>query len=300
MENGFARWLASFSLFLSLFINGFASGEWSGSQHAILHGKLVKKYFKVPRVVKEPPFGWFVELEAASQKKTIHLFQNLSEKEKAVFGDIDLKHVRLIADKFAVREWAHNHCETQVTLEGELSEPDLFGEFKAFNFTPENVTPAITEKEKALACLALDKNTWNPSSRDWTEEDLSDESLILPDNQPEKLVSMTGKLFLKVLNSDPDKGTIECGGSPIYSWVLKLDPKSFETACSTPVRASFHSPATIRSFKNCDEMELTGDYDLEWLCDHVNKDVTIQGYLWHAHTGHHHTPVMMDTNSWFK
>jgi hypothetical protein len=300
MENGFVGWFVSFSLFLSLFINGFASGEWSGSQHAVLHGKLVKKYFRAPRVVKPPPFGWFVQLDSASQKKTAELFENLSEKERAFFGDIDLQCVRLMADKFAVREWAHDHFETQVTLEGEISEPDLFGEFSSFKFNPEEVTPAITEKEKSLACLALEENNWEPSSLNWTEGDLSDESLILPDDQPEKLVSMTGKLILNVLNSDPDRGAIECGGHPIYSWILKLDPKSFETACTTPVRASFQTPGTIRSFKHCDEMELTGDYDAEWLCEHLNQTVTVQGYLWHAHTGHHHTPVMMDVDPWFK
>lgn len=300
MQNGFARWFVSFSLFLCLFSNGFASGEWSGSQHAILHGKLVKKHFRAPRVMQNPPFGWFVQLDFASQKKTAELFQNLSEKERAFFGDIDLKYVRLMADKFAIREWAHDHFETQVTLEGEISEPDLFGEYRTFNFIPETVTPGITEKEKALACLALEKNIWEPISLNWTEEDLLDESLVLAEDQPEKLVSMTGKLILNVLNSDPDKGAIECGGHPIYSWILKLDPKSFETACSTPVRASFQTPATIRSFKNYDEMELTGDYDVEWLCDRVNETVTVQGYLWHAHTGHHHTPVMMDTDPRFK
>jgi hypothetical protein len=300
MENGFARWFVSLGLFLSLFTNGFASGEWSGSQHAVLHGKLMKKCFQAPRIVQHRPFGWFVQLDAASQKKTAELFDNLSEEEKALFGDIDLQCVRLIADKFAIREWAHAHFETQVILEGEISEPDLFGEFRAFNFIPETVTPAITEKEKALACLALEENTWEASSLNWTEDDLSDESLILPDDQPEKLVSMTGKLVLNVLNSDPDRGAIECGGHPIYSWILKLDPKSFETACSTPVRTAFQTPGTIRSFKNCDEMELTGDYDTEWLCDCVNQTVTVQGYLWHAHTGRHHTPVMIDTAPWFK
>ncbi len=300
MGNGFARWFVSFGLFLSLFTDGFASGEWSGSQHAILHGKLVKKYFRAPRVVQHRPFGWFVQLDLTSQKKITELFENLSEEEKAFFGDINLQCVRLLADKFAIREWAHDHFETQVTLEGEISEPDLFGEFRAFNFIPETMIPEITEKEKASACLALEENTWNPNSLNWNEEDLSDESLILLDDQPEKLVSMTGKLVLQVLNSDPDKGAIECGGSPIYSWVLKLDPKSFEIACSTPVRASFQTPGTIRSFKNCDEMALTGDYDQEWFCDHVNQTVTVQGYLWHAHTGHHHTPVMLDTDPWFK
>ena len=261
---------------------------------------MIKKYFQAPRVVENPPFGWFVELDEASQSNVVELYSKLSEQERALLDDIHLQYVRLSANQFAIREWAREHLDEVVTLEGELLEPDLFGEFRSFYFEPEKVIPAITEKEKDAACMALDAIVWEPESLDWTEEDLSDESLILSDDEPERCVAMTGKLIMRILNSNPDNNTVEDGGQPLYCWFLKLNPESFQIACTTPVRASFQTPATIRSFKNCDEMELTGKYDEEWLCDHVNQIVTVKGFLWHAHTGHHHTPVMIDTDPWFK
>lgn len=299
MENVFVRWFVSIAL--STVSCVFATDEWSGALHAVLRGKLVQKHFQAPKIIQNPPFGWFVELDAPSQQQISNLFENLSDVEKAIYDDIDLQCIRLLTYSFAIREWAHEHDGTQVTFTGEIVEPDAFGKLRAFNFHPEEVVPAITEKEHALACLALDQNAWTPSTTpDWVNEELLDESLILPDDEPEQLVTMTGVLHLQIFNSNPEAGPIENGGQPTYHWIVKLTPESFETACSTPVRASFQTPASIRSSNNCDEMELTGDYDEEWLCDHEGQTVSVQGYLWHAHTGHHHIPVMMDTDPWFK
>lgn len=121
-------------------------------------------------------------------------------------------------------------------------------------------------------------------------------SLILPNDEPERLVSMTGELFLRVLDQDsesPELGTYEC-------WIIKMNPESFEIACSTPVHGAFHSPESIRECLGCQELELTGGFDKNWLRKHLGQTVTLSGYLWHAHTAHHHTPVMMDTDPWFK
>ncbi len=189
-------------------------------------------------------------MDEPSQQQISNLFENLSDIEKAIYDDIDLQCVRLLTYSLAIREWTHEHDGTQVTLTGDIVEPDRFGKLRAFNFLPEEVVPAITEKEHALESLDLDQNAWTPSTT--------------PDRINEEL------------------------------------PESFETAGKIPVRASFQTPASIRYFNNCDEMELTGEYDEEWLCDHVGQTVSVQGYRWHAHTGHQHTPVMMDTDPWFK
>lgn len=126
-----------------------------------------------------------------------------------------------------------------------------------------------------------------------TEED---ESLCLSEDEPEHLVAMTGKLQLRIFNSDA-----EDAGSPLlHGWFLKLDSESFNSACNTPVRASFQTPASIRSSRNGDEMELTGGYDKNWLYEHLDQTVTVRGYLWHAHTSHHHTPIMIDREPWVK
>jgi len=76
MGSVFASWLASLVLW-----GGFLSAaeEWSGSLHATLYGKLVRKHFEAPSVVQNPPFGWFLELDSTSEKITSGLFQQLEE-----------------------------------------------------------------------------------------------------------------------------------------------------------------------------------------------------------------------------
>ncbi|MCB1114703.1 MAG: DUF4431 domain-containing protein [Chlamydiia bacterium] len=128
----------------------------------------------------------------------------------------------------------------------------------------------------------------------WLLED--DTSLVLPDNEPEKLVSMTGQLYLHTIDKDPENESL---GKVSY-WVLKMDSKSFEIACTTPVRSAFQSPQSIRDDLQCYELELTGNYEETWLNEHANHTITLSGYLWHAHTAHHHTPVLMDADPWFK
>jgi hypothetical protein len=124
-------------------------------------------------------------------------------------------------------------------------------------------------------------------------EDESDNPLILPENELERLVSMTGMLGLRILKYNPEdelSETYQC-------WILKLSPESFEVACKTPVRACFQTPESIRSSWNCNEMQLTS-FDEHWLKDHLNQKVTLEGYLWHAHTHSHHTPILMDIEPW--
>jgi hypothetical protein len=129
-----------------------------------------------------------------------------------------------------------------------------------------------------------------------THQTEGDDSLVLPEDEPEHLVAMTGKLQMCIFNSDAEDAE-----SPfLHRWIMKLNPESLEIACRTPVRASFQTPTSIRSFRNCDEMELTDGYDEEWLLEHLNQNITVKGYLWHAHTGHHRTPVMIDSEPWFK
>lgn len=132
------------------------------------------------------------------------------------------------------------------------------------------------------------------AEEDWLWE--GDTSLVLPIDEPERLVSMTGELASRVLNRDsenPELGAIE-------RFVIEMDSESFEIACSTPVRAAFHSPESIRESLRCHELELTGGFDKDWLRAHLGQIVTLSGYLWHAHTHHHYTPVMMDKDPWFK
>jgi len=116
----------------------------------------------------------------------------------------------------------------------------------------------------------------------------NDLELYLPDSEREILVSLTGMIDKRIETNATDY------------WILKLDSNSYEIICQTPVRCSFHSPLSIHSALNSDELQLTGNYDKRWLQDHLGQIVTLSGYLWHAHTAHHHTPVLMDSDPWFK
>lgn len=126
------------------------------------------------------------------------------------------------------------------------------------------------------------------------EEWMDDMSLVLPMEEPEILVSMTGELQLQILDNDPEnpeEGTFEW-------WVLLLDDKSFEKACTTPVHGSFQDPSSIRNSPRSHELGLTGDYDHNYFRANIGHVLTLSGYLWHAHTGHHPSLVMMDTSPW--
>ncbi|HSX25596.1 MAG TPA: DUF4431 domain-containing protein [Chlamydiales bacterium] len=286
-----------FVIFLYCF-NPLASQEWSGALQATLHGKLVRKHFHAPRVVENPPFGWFMELDSSSEKQIINLFKELSPEEQMLFDDVDLKSVRLAVHRSGLRAWCQNHCNEVVVVEGEIREPEFFKELRCFYFDPQEVEPPITQEETSRDFRAFDDGCWESSTTHWTEDDFLDESLVLPEDELERLVSLTGELRLHILNGVPEQESIEVEGFPYYSWIVELHPESFEIACHTPVRASFQSPGTIRSSPHCHEMALTGNYDQDWLCDHLNQTVTVSGYLWHAHTGHHPTPIMMDSEPW--
>lgn len=132
----------------------------------------------------------------------------------------------------------------------------------------------------------------NSFSGYWEKE--SENPLLLPEHESEHLVSMTGMLDVRVLKSDPEDELSET----YHCWILKLSPESFEIACKTPVRACFQTPESIRSSKNCNEIQLNS-YDAHWLQYHLRQTITLQGYLWHAHTHHHKTPVLMGANPWF-
>ncbi len=121
--------------------------------------------------------------------------------------------------------------------------------------------------------------------------------LALHDEESEQLVSLRGILLLEILPRDPENPSST--EEPIFCWMVKLDPESFELACQTRVRAAFHSTESIRESPSFDKLELVDDsLTKEWLFEHLDKQVTVHGYLFHGHTGHHHAALLLDSKPW--
>jgi hypothetical protein len=58
---------------------------------------------------------------------------------------------------------------------------------------------------------------------------------------------------------------------------------------------SFETPSGIRERSNYNELQLGNSFmDENWLQAHLNKKVEVSGFLFHAHTGHHYTPILID------
>lgn len=111
------------------------------------------------------------------------------------------------------------------------------------------------------------------------------QGLELPDGAPEILVTLSGTLHLQSCFEDD---VVDC-------WFLKMDESSFEVASTTPVWGYPLSIEEILQRSDRLEVQLGEDPEMEeFFQNHMNQFVTVQGFLFHAHTGHHHAPFQMD------
>jgi Domain of unknown function (DUF4431) len=119
--------------------------------------------------------------------------------------------------------------------------------------------------------------------------------LKLPENAPEPLVALKGKLIFKLFSGPPEYSSIDEGDRADYCWVLQLDNISLDRALTTPVAEPASSLTDITSRPNHSEVILSLDKDMEIFChEHVDQQVRVEGHLFHAHTAHHYTPILMD------
>jgi hypothetical protein len=119
--------------------------------------------------------------------------------------------------------------------------------------------------------------------------------LALRANAPEKLVSLKGCLTLKLFPGPPEYSSIEDGDREDYCWILKLDEASFLTAITTPVAEPANDLNRIVKRLHPDEVMLVLDEHLEEFCQkYQNCEIESLGYLFHAHTIHHCTPILID------
>ena len=117
----------------------------------------------------------------------------------------------------------------------------------------------------------------------WSKE----RKLELPDGAPEVLVTLKGVLRLKPCCHEEENFC--------ESWFLEMDKKSFNRALKTPVWGYAISIRDILKRPDRFNVQLGRDKETEDFCNHhQNKVVTAQGHLFHAHTGHHHAPFLMN------
>lgn len=62
-----------------------------GSDHldVELSGRILKKHFEVPNIVKNPSFGWFVELDPQSVKCMHSVVDQLEADDRRMISDFD-------------------------------------------------------------------------------------------------------------------------------------------------------------------------------------------------------------------
>lgn len=130
----------------------------------------------------------------------------------------------------------------------------------------------------------------NPYCYHFEDTSLSDVPLELSDGVSEILTTLKGKLVLRLIPKDPEHPSLEN-----YCWFLQLDEPSFIVASTTPVWGYALSFKEITQQSNWFEVQIGRDRKFEEFCyAHINQEVSLEGYLFHAHTGHHYAPFLMD------
>ena len=123
---------------------------------------------------------------------------------------------------------------------------------------------------------------------------------MLSTGVPEPLIALTGKLIFKLYPGPPEYSSIDAGDRADYCWILQLDSRSLDLALTTPVAEPAKNLGDIVSQPNHGEVFLALDEDMENFCHELkDQQITVEGHLFHAHTVHHYTPILMDVKKIF-
>ena len=118
--------------------------------------------------------------------------------------------------------------------------------------------------------------------------------LELPIGTTESLVVLKGRLVGKLFAGPPEYSSVEDGDRGDYCWILQLDDPSLERALTTPVVEPANNLANIITWPNYREVFLFSDGVTEDFIIYRDKEIEVEGYLFHAHTVHHYTPILMN------
>jgi hypothetical protein len=107
-------------------------------------------------------------------------------------------------------------------------------------------------------------------------------------------ITLSGILQIKAFPGPPEYSSIENGDRADFCWVLNLDKESFILALSTPVQELGLDFRDIIKWPNASEVFLFPDQNVdERFRSKRGQHISISGYLFHAHTIHHYSPMLL-------
>ncbi len=110
----------------------------------------------------------------------------------------------------------------------------------------------------------------------------------------EPSITLRGKLRLKLFPGPPEYGSIKEGDRADYVWIVELDEPSFLLALNAPENELSLDLASILKREDAHDLILCLDEKLERTCEEFkDQDVIVRGILFHAHTAHHYTPLLI-------
>jgi hypothetical protein len=107
-------------------------------------------------------------------------------------------------------------------------------------------------------------------------------------------ITLSGVLKVKVFPGPPEYSSIKNGDRADVCWVLDLDKESFIRALSTPVQELGLDFKDIIKWPNASEIFLFPDQNVNESFRRKNgQHISISGHLFHAHTAHHYSPMLL-------
>lgn len=111
----------------------------------------------------------------------------------------------------------------------------------------------------------------------------------------EPLITLTGKLRLRLFPGPPEYSSIEEGDRADHCWIVELDDPSFLLALNVPDNELSLDLCDILMRKDAYILMLCLNDGHVSLCQqYKDQNVAVRGNLFHAHTAHHYTPMLLD------
>jgi len=223
-----------------------------------LTGQLTKKYYAAPKTVKDPVFGWYLLLDDQSEQRVKDRFSELSAEDQRILNNTNFNYAHLQLWQEDLLGKCRSAGDSVVNVDGQLSEPYL--------------------NHYEYRCFVVDVNSIKAA------EVIS---------EPE--VSITGSLRLKLYPGPPEFSCIERGDRADYIWIGEVDEETLTRLAAIPVPELGNTIDYIMQRPNRREITLLlDDNNLEFCNESVDTKITVKGKLFHAHTAHHHTPLLLD------